>query len=407
MFDHLDLSNPRERVLVGLADAALGAITRPARLRRRKSSAPPRRVLLLRLERIGDLLMAVGAITEVRRRLPDATIDLVVGRWNEELARLLPVTTVEVLDAPWLVREGGAHGMRTLVARAMSWRRRRYDLAINFEGDIRSNLLPWLAGARRRVGFAMAGGGPLLTDEVPYDSSRHVAANLASLVERALDLPGGSVPVPPSAAAFAAARLALPERARAAAGACLEQLAGGKAPASLIALHAAGGREIKQWPAIRFAESAVRLARDLDATVLLTGGPGDAAVVDEADTHLRAAGIRTVRLNGTVDLVILAGILAQCRLLLTGDTGPMHLAAAVGTPVLAVFGPSMPWRYSPLVSDHRIVRVDLPCSPCNRIRQPPARCVGHVPDCLVGVTTEAVIAAGRALLASAVAAPRA
>jgi ADP-heptose:LPS heptosyltransferase len=253
----------------------------------------------------------------------------------------------------------------------------------------------------------MAGGGPLLTDEVPYDSTRHVAANLASLVERALDLSGGSVPVPPSAAAFAAARLALPERARAAAGACLEQLAGGKAPASLIALHAAGGREIKQWPAIRFAESAVRLARDLDATVLLTGGPGDAAVVDEADTHLRAAGIRTVRLNGTVDLVILAGILAQCRLLLTGDTGPMHLAAAVGTPVLAVFGPSMPWRYAPLVADHRIVRVDLPCSPCNRIRQPPARCVGHVPDCLVGVTTEAVIAAGRALLASAVASPRA
>ena len=77
----------------------------------------------------------------------------------------------------------------------------------------------------------------------------------------------------------------------------------------------------------------------------------------------------------------------------------MHLAAAVGTPVVAVFGPSMPWRYAPLVEPHRIVRVDLPCSPCNRIRLPPERCRGHVPDCLDQVTSTPVIAAGRELLA--------
>ena len=87
-------------------------------------------------------------------------------------------------------------------------------------------------------------------------------------------------------------------------------------------------------------------------------------------------------------------------MLLTGDTGPMHLAAAVGTPVLAVFGPSMPWRYQPLVAHHRIVRVDLPCSPCNRIRRPPDRCQGHAPDCLAGVHVAAVVAAGRSLLAA-------
>jgi heptosyltransferase-1 len=105
-----------------------------------------------------------------------------------------------------------------------------------------------------------------------------------------------------------------------------------------------------------------------------------------------------VRLDRGVDLIVSAAILALSRLLLTGDTGPMHLAAAVGTPVLAVFGPSMPWRYAPLVEPHRIVRVDLPCSPCNRIRLPPERCRGHVPDCLDQVTTDAVIAAGRELL---------
>jgi ADP-heptose:LPS heptosyltransferase len=136
----------------------------------------------------------------------------------------------------------------------------------------------------------------------------------------------------------------------------------------------------------------------MDATVVLTGGPDDRATVDEADSAPAAAGVRTLRLDGTSDLVILAGILAQCRLLLTGDTGPMHLAAAVGTPVVAVFGPSMPWRVAPLARrpSHR------PRGPAVQPVQPdpaaPERCVGHTPDCLVGVTTEMVVAAGRDLL---------
>jgi ADP-heptose:LPS heptosyltransferase len=71
----------------------------------------------------------------------------------------------------------------------------------------------------------------------------------------------------------------------------------------------------------------------------------------------------------------------------------MHLAHAVSTPVVAVFGPSEPKRYAPRGARDIVVRIDLPCSPCNRIRQPPARCTGHTPDCLTGVGTAAVMAA--------------
>jgi ADP-heptose:LPS heptosyltransferase len=95
----------------------------------------------------------------------------------------------------------------------------------------------------------------------------------------------------------------------------------------------------------------------------------------------------------------MAALLSRARLVLTGDTGPMHLAAAVGAPVVAVFGPSMPWRYGPVSTAHRIVRVDLWCAPCNRIRKPPERCQGHTPDCLVGVTVDAVTSAALALAA--------
>ena len=168
----------------------------------------------------------------------------------------------------------------------------------------------------------------------------------------------------------------------------------------MLAVHAPGGRPIKQWPVDRFADAAAVLAADVGASVILTGAPDDASVVDEMERRLGAHGVQTLRLQGATDLVMLAALLQQCRVLVTGDTGPMHLAAAVGTPVLAVFGPSMPWRYGPLVEPSRIVRVDLPCSPCNRIRMPPARCQGHTPDCLADVRVASVVAAGRSLLAS-------
>jgi ADP-heptose:LPS heptosyltransferase len=98
-------------------------------------------------------------------------------------------------------------------------------------------------------------------------------------------------------------------------------------------------------------------------------------------------------LTDGVNLLTAAAVLERLDLLVTGDTGPMHLAHAVGTPVVAVFGPSDPVRYAPRGLHDRVVRVDLPCSPCNRIRVPPTRCTGHTPDCLAGVEVSAVVRA--------------
>ena len=397
MFDHLDIYTPSERWAVGLADAALSVAAWPVKaLTRRRARALPSRVLLLRLERIGDFLMTLGAIRAVRAQVPDAEIDLVVGSWNAPLAGLLDeVSRVETLDASWLARGGTGAPAAALVQRATEWRRRAYDLAINFEGDIRSHGLMAMAAARRRVGHGHAGGGPLLTDVVAHDRSRHVADNAVALVERAFDLPPGALPGP--AANERLWRLPVPDEARRAARAMLGQLSG-RLDGPQVAVHAPGGRLVKQWPVERFGEAAAALARDLGGAVVLTGAPGDESVVSDLERMLRARDVTVARVQGTADLVVLAATLEQSRVLLTGDTGPMHLAAAVGTPVVAVFGPSMPWRYGPLVSAHRVVRVDLPCSPCNRIRRPPERCQGRIPECLMAVEASEVVEAGRALL---------
>ena len=101
---------------------------------------------------------------------------------------------------------------------------------------------------------------------------------------------------------------------------------------------------------------------------------------------------------GQADLVQLAAVLARLSLFITPDTGPMHLAAAAGTPLVALFGPTSPERWGPLSTRAAVVRVDLPCSPCNRVRNPPARCQGHTPDCMDLIRITDVIDAAAGLL---------
>jgi ADP-heptose:LPS heptosyltransferase len=379
VFPHLrHVYDPRERLLVGVADAVLAAATWPAR--RFAAARRPRqvrRILLLRLERIGDLLMTLGAIEAARATWPGAGIDLAVGSWNSDLARLLPwPSRVEIVDAPWLSRGEPSATWPRMLAHARRWRRTGYDLVINLEGDIRSNLLAGLTGAPVRVGFPMAGGGSLLTHAVAHDPGAHTDENTRRLIREAAAVLGQDVVEPPASWP----RLSIPAAIAAEAEALLAARGVG-AGTPLVGLHASGGRAIKQWHPARFGEAAGQLASALGATVVMTGTPADRPLVDAARAAL-APGTPVVDLAGPLDLVTLAAVLARVTIYVTGDTGPMHLAAAMGTPVVAVFGLSDPARYAPLAPHRRIVRIDLPCAPCNRVRLPPERCRGHVPDCL-------------------------
>jgi ADP-heptose:LPS heptosyltransferase len=379
----LQIPDVRERALVQTVDAALAIVATLARPFTR-ATATPRRILLLRLERIGDLVMALEAIRDVRALAPSAQIDLVVGSWNAALAQAVPsVTRVETLDAQWLSRDGGGLGTSGLLRAAWSWRRRRYDLAINFEPDVRSNLVVAASGAARTAGWRSGGGGPVLDVALDYDPSAHTSINARRLVQATFGRtpPESSTPL-----------LKISEGAAAAAAAILRAATG----RPLVGVHLNGGRAIKQWPPERFADVAMRLADSRSAAIVATGGPGDRGLISDLQ---RALAPRLVIDASVADsLLTSVALLGQLDVLVTGDTGPMHLAAAVGTPVVAVFGPSDPARYATRGSVDRVVRIDLPCSPCNRIRRPPARCVGHTPDCLAGIRSDDVFAAASAAL---------
>ena len=382
----LTIYDRRERALVRLADTLL----LPIKLARRvwaprrgfgpaHSAGAPRRILCLRLERIGDLLMALPALAELRALAPEAEIDLVVGSWNQDLAGAIPgITRVETADAAWLTRDGTGSAAAPLITRALAWRHRKYDLAINFEPDIRSNLTLRAAHAKRSAGYISGGGGAFLDVALEYDATSHTEDNALALVRAALGASSGARPTPV---------LAVPDDRRAKAASMLAALPGTRR----IGIHVSGGRAIKQWPETRFREVAEHLVRDRDASLVLTGAPADRAQVEIVRSALPPD--RVLDLSAGTDLLTTAAVIQQLDLFVTGDTGPMHLARAVGTPIVAIFGPSDPRRYGPRGARDVIVRIDLPCSPCNRIRLPPARCTGHTPDCLNGIATAQVLAA--------------
>ena len=166
----------------------------------------------------------------------------------------------------------------------------------------------------------------------------------------------------------------------------------------LVGINPGAGRLIKEWPPERFAAVARALATDDGATIVLLGAEGDRTQADGVRQAL-PPDVALIDLVGRAPLVELAAVLARLSVLITGDTGPSHLAATVDTPVVALFGPTDPNRYAPLTPHAEVVHADLWCRPCGRLRRPPERCTHGAPDCLTQVETGAVVAAVRRLIA--------
>jgi ADP-heptose:LPS heptosyltransferase len=379
--------DPGERLLLGALDLP-GRLVAGAARRVGRRPEPPRldpaavrEVLVLRLDRIGDVIMSVPALSDLRAALPHARIRLAVGRWSAEAVRTAPVDEVLVWSAPWVGRASeGADTFAGLARRARSLRDQKLDLAIDLQGDVRASLLMRLTGARRRVGYANTGGGWLLTDVVPLDETvSWVEQNRRAVALAVGDAAGPSVDL-----------LTAEERGF---GRRLVADLGLASRRPLVAVHPGGGRTVKQWDLGRWAEVAQRLQREFQATILLTGSDADRPLAEEVARRLS---FRPVDLIGRLTLRETMALLAELDLFLSPDTGTMHAACAIGTPSVSVFGPSDPARYfsggtGRSGERHVVARAELWCAPCNLIRRPPAECDdGAPPECLRRVEVDDV-----------------
>jgi ADP-heptose:LPS heptosyltransferase len=362
------------RLLVELPRALAGWRQRPL------DPASVREVLLLRLDRIGDVLMALPAIADLRAALPHARIRLAVGAWSQDVARTFPVDELLVWSAPWVGRaDEGAESPRALLAKARALRSARLDLAIDLQGDVRAALLMRATGARARVGYANTGGAWLLTHVVPLDETVSWVEQNRRAVRLILPATTTASPVPLTEDDRAFARrlvgnLHLQDRR------------------PLVGVHPSGGRAVKQWDVARWAEVAARLQQEFGATVVVTGSLADRPL---GEALARALPGKPVDLTGRLNVRETMALIGALDLFLSPDTGPMHMACAVDTPSVSVFGPSDPARYfsggtGGSGTRHVVVRAPLWCSPCNLIRQPPDECAHVMPECLQLVTPDDV-----------------
>jgi heptosyltransferase-2 len=336
------------------------------------SKQPVRRILLRSTNWIGDAVMTTPAMAAIRAAFPEAEIVVAANPAVAELFRRHPFC-----DRVLLFDKKGVHrGLSGLLRFAAELRRERFDLAILLQNAIEAALLALLAGIPRRAGYRTDGRGLLLTDGVPLGEAErclhHTEYYLRML--RALGIEGedGRLRLECTGEEIAWARQAL-------------------GPGRYLAVNpGAAYGSAKRWFPERFAAVADTLAREYDLQVLLTGGPGEAEIGRDIAVAMRAP---VLNLIGRTSVRQLMALLSLCRLVVTNDSGPMHVAAAFGVPIVAVFGPTDHTTTSPLGSAVRIVRRQTDCAPC-LLRQCPT---DH--RCMEAVTVDDVLSAARDLLA--------
>ena len=379
------VTSPRERLMVTTASAGARLI---AAFLARPSARPPAEILLLRLDRIGDVLMTLPAIRALREEAPDARIRLAVGEWSREVAKDAPVDEVLVWSAPWVGRrDEGASSVLSLFQAARSRRATRPDLAIDLQGDSRATWLMAATGARARVGYANTGSASLLTAIVDLDEDLGLVEQNYRAIEAAL---GRAVPRRP---------FRWLDEERRARGAALLAARLGEAGLSrkgpIIGIHPGAGRHIKEWPIERFVQLGLRLVTEENATLVITGSASEAGRAGAIRAGVAGAALD---LSGRLNLGAFAEVMSACDAFVSCDTSAMHFACALGLPSVAIFGPSDPRRYFSggdqgfgSGQKHIALAPALWCSPCNLIRRPPGECDrAPAPECLDQITTTAV-----------------
>ncbi len=371
--------------------AVAGLFVRPAR------PGPPRRVLVIKPDHLGDLLLASPALRALREGLLEARVVGLVGPWarliwqgNPDLDALtdLPFPGFDRAQA----RRRPLYPYWLLLRYGLRLRREGYDAAILLRDDHWwGAALAAVAGIPRRIGHAHPLCRPLLSEALPYDPRRHVTRQALDVVAALVGAPPAEGPpgVPPTSFAPSEAEQAW------AAGWLAANLAPGE---RLVVIHPGTGGPAKHWPPTAWAAVADALA-ELPATrLLLTGGPGEEPLVAQlADLLARPP----LTMAGRTGVGQLAALLARAALVLGVDSGPLHIAVSQGAPSLHLYGPSDHMRFGPWgdPARHIVLRAGLFCSPCGVFGACPRGTAG--PECMAAITPELALASARLLLAEA------
>jgi ADP-heptose:LPS heptosyltransferase len=353
------------------------------------------RVLLIRLRLIGDVVLSTPVIRGLRRAFPDAILTYLVERdaaavvaGNRDLDRIIAVERTRGLR-------------RVLDDAKLAWQLRqdRYDVVIDMHGGPRSSWLTLATGARQRIGYDMPGRQWMYTRTIPRARElrpRHSVLNQWDLLAGIEGWPG-------DAADPARDAVAMPVDPEADRRIVVRLRSAGVAPGhQLIVLHVSASNPFRRWPEPAFAEVVASLvSQSPGRRIILSSGPSDRLAADRIVAAARAllpAAARSQVIDfGEFDLAELRALVERSVLFIGGDTGPLHVAATTATPIVAIYGPTLParstpWR-NPSIPSESIEIADLPCRPCDQ-----RVCVPGDYRCLTTIKPADVVVAAERML---------
>ena len=311
-------------------------------------------ILMIKLSAIGDVIHTLPALAALRKKFPDAHITWVIEEAAADLIMDHPALDRVIISRrkSWLNDlKTGRFGrpVKEFIEFVQTLRDRPYDLVIDFHGLFKSAVIVLLSGGRRKLGYDSMQelSGLFYNEKIPEDMKKHAVDRYLDFLRYLgadVETPEFIIPVGKDRQTHAASLL---------------QAEGIDIEKPFVAVSPVALWETKLWSNHQFAWLCDRIIRDMKVPVVFTGSEEKA--IEGIQTFMT---MPSVNLAGRTSLRDLAQLYQKAALLITTDSGPMHLAAAMKTPVVALFGPTDPQRTGPYGDGHIVVRRELPCSPC-------------------------------------------
>jgi heptosyltransferase-2 len=312
-----------------------------------------KKILVMRYRFIGDTILTIPFLRNLRRAEPDAYIAWMAAPGSSDVVKDTPYVDELIFWDPVTIHADSRGAHRTLSAKLQfvkELRAKKFDKVYVLKRSLSSAILAWLFGAPKRIGFDTEGRGLLLTTRVPYRHDRHEVENFLAVLK------ADGVPVVDDYLELWTNQEEETKVARVLAD------AGINASERLVAVHPFSAVVERGWPIEKFAELAVGLAEQGRRPVIL-GGPGDKERFQGA---ARLFPQQAVFLVGQLTIRETAALLKKASLFVGNDSGIMHVAAAAGVPLVALFGPQSPLKFGPWSKKARVIYKNFPCSPCRQ-----------------------------------------
>jgi predicted lipopolysaccharide heptosyltransferase III len=313
-----------------------------------------KKILVIRLDDIGDVVIATPAIRNIQENFPDAAIDVLVKSSTKDIFLNNPrITKTWVLDPFWL-RSKKPSTLKQLMQLVRQLRKENYDLAFELRGNPFNIILAFLCRSRYRAGYGAQGLGFLLTSVIPYDDgAKHEIERNFDLL-RGLDL---------SVAAHLPELFIAGEADRFADRFLEENNASNND--MLVSLHPGGPWMPKRWPQDRFAALADALIATYGSKIILIGSDDEKALCSAIRDLARPEHRNHIVIAaGATDVAGTTALIKRCKLFIGNDSGPMHIASAVNTATVALFGAQTPLLFGPSGAKAEAVYRKVVCSPC-------------------------------------------